>query len=56
MEAKTILLRIDPLLKEALKSISQQEKRTLSSLICKVLDDYAKSYKIKEEVQDGSKS
>lgn len=51
---KMILLRIYPQLKEELQDIAQEEKRTLSSLLVKVLYDYSKSYQLKQEAKHGA--
>lgn len=40
----TILLRFDPEVKEVLKEISKAERRSLTSFILKIIDDYLKSY------------
>jgi len=44
-----VLLRLEEDLKSKLKEISQIEKRSLSSLIVKILSDYSSSYQKKGE-------
>jgi predicted transcriptional regulator len=47
-----LLLRMESELKESLKRIAQSEKRSLSSLIVKILSDFSDSYN-KGANQDG---
>lgn len=51
MMKSTILLRLDQDLKDKLKEVSIRERRSLTSLILKILDDHVNS--ISERAQNG---